>query len=164
MTHLLVVDIGSSQVRAAVAEMLDGRRIAVRGLGRARSNGLKQGVVIQIDSVVEALNRAVSEANTMAGTRLTDPLISVGGSHLVGQDVVGTVMLNHREVTDTLLTEAMAQVQAQVTEPDRDILSVIPRTFSLDNQGGIRSPHGMTVSVSMRTCMSSQALHMSLQI
>lgn len=144
MTHLLVVDIGSSQVRAAVAEMLDGRQIAVRGLGRARSNGLKQGVVIQIDSVVEALNRAVSEANTMAGTRLSDPLVSVGGSHLVGQDVVGTVMLNHREVTDTLLTEAMAQVQAQVTQPDREILSVIPRTFSLDNQRGIRSPQGMT--------------------
>jgi Actin-like ATPase involved in cell division len=117
MTHLLVVDIGSSQVRAAVAEMLDGRRIAVRGLGHARSNGLKQGVVIQIDSVVEALNRAVSEANTMAGTRLTDPLISVGGSHLVGQDVVGTVMLNHREVTDTLLTEAMAQFRLTSLSP-----------------------------------------------
>ena len=144
MTQLLVVDIGSSQVSAAVAEFVDDRRVAVRGLGRARSNGLKQGVVIEIESVVEAIKRAVSEANALAGTRLSDPLVSVGGSHLIGQDVVGTVMLNHREVTDTLLTEAMAQVQAQVTQPDREILSVIPRTFSLDHQSGIRSPQGMT--------------------
>jgi Actin-like ATPase involved in cell division len=83
--------------------------------------------VIQIDSVVEALNRAVSEANTMAGTRLQHPLISVGGSHLVGQDVVGTVMLSYLITrVKYLLTEAMAQAQvqfSQVTEPDRDILS-----------------------------------------
>ena len=57
MSHLLVIDIGSSQITAAVAELSDNRRIVVRGLGRARSGGLKQGVVIQIDSVVEALVR-----------------------------------------------------------------------------------------------------------
>ena len=55
MNHMLVIDIGSSQITAAVAEITDARRIVVRGLGRARSGGLKQGVVIQIDSVVEAL-------------------------------------------------------------------------------------------------------------
>ena len=144
MSHLLVIDIGSSQITAAVAELSDNRRIVVRGLGRARSGGLKQGVVIQIDSVVEALLRAVSEANQMAGTKLSDPLVSIGGSHLLGQDISGTVMLNHREVTDVLLTQAMEQVQAQAQVPEREILSVIPRSFTLDSQHGIRSPQGMT--------------------
>ena len=111
MSHLLVIDIGSSQITAAVAEITDDRRIVVRGLGRARSGGLKQGVVIQIDSVVDALVRSVAEANQMAGTKLTDPLVSVGGSHILGQDISGTVMLNHREVTDILLTQAMEPCQ-----------------------------------------------------
>ena len=144
MNHMLVIDIGSSQITAAVAEIADVRRIVVRGLGRARSGGLKQGVVIQIDSVVEALVRAVAEANQMAGTKLSDPLVSVGGSHLLGQDISGTVMLNHREVTDVLLTQAMEQVQAQAQILERDMLSVIPRSFTLDSQTGIRSPQGMT--------------------
>lgn len=144
MSHLLVIDIGSSQITAAVAEITDDRRIVVRGLGRARSGGLKQGVVIQIDSVVDALVRSVAEANQMAGTILADPLVSVGGSHVLGQDISGTVMLNHREVTDILLTQAMEQVQAQAQVPEREILSVIPRSFTLDSQIGIRLPQGMT--------------------
>ena len=63
MSHILVIDIGSSQITAAVAEITDASQIVLLGLGRARSGGLKQGVVIQIDSVVEALVRAVAEAN-----------------------------------------------------------------------------------------------------
>jgi cell division protein FtsA len=144
MTYLLVVDIGSSQISAAVAEITKERGIIVRGQSCARSGGLKQGVVIQIDSVVEAVSRAVAEANQMAGTKLSNPLVSIGGAHLVGQDVVGLVDLNKREVTDTMLTQAMEQVQAQATVADREILSVIPRSFTLDNQTGIRSPQGMT--------------------
>ncbi|MEC8126271.1 MAG: cell division protein FtsA [Pseudomonadota bacterium] len=144
MSHLLVIDIGSSQITTAVAEITDDRRIVVRGLGRARSGGLKQGVVIQIDSVVDALVRSVAEANQMAGTKLTDPLVSVGGSHILGQDISGTVMLNHREVTDILVTQAMEQVQAQAQIPEREILSVIPRSFTLDSQTGLRLPQGMT--------------------
>ncbi len=144
MSQLLVLDMGSSQMTAAVAELTDDRRIVVRGLGRARCKGLKQGVVIEIDTVVEAAKRATSEANKMAGTKLSNPLVSIGGSHLVGQDISGVVMLNHREVTDALLTQAMEQVQSQALTADREILSVIPRTFSLDNQTGIRSPHGMS--------------------
>ena len=144
MGHLLVIDIGSSEIRAAVAEITEGRSILVCGLGRARSGGLKQGVVIQIDSVVEALKRAVSEANKMAGTKLSNPLVSIGGSHLLGQDISGTIILNHREVTDALLTQAMEQVQAQAQVLGREILSVIPRSFTLDSQPGIRSPQGMS--------------------
>ena len=56
----------------------------------------------------------------------------------------GTVVLNHREVTDGLLTQAMEQVQAQAQVPQREILSVIPRSFTLDSQTGIRSPQGMS--------------------
>ena len=144
MSHILVIDIGSSQITAAVAEITDASQIVLLGLGRARSGGLKQGVVIQIDSVVEALVRAVAEANQIAGTKLSDPLVSVGGSHLLGQDMSGTVVLNHREVTDGLLTQAMEQVQAQAQVPQREILSVIPRSFTLDSQTGIRSPQGMS--------------------
>ncbi len=144
MSHLLVIDIGSSEIRAAVAEITEGRSISVCGLGRARSGGLKQGVVIQIESVVEALARAVAEANKMAGTKLSNPLVSIGGSHLLGQDISGTSILNHREVTDALLTQAMEQVQAQAQVVGREILSVIPRSFTLDSQPGIRSPQGMT--------------------
>ena len=144
MSYLLVVDIGSSQIKAAIAEISDIGRIVTRGLGSARSGGLKQGVVIEIDSVVEALKRAVSAANQMAGTKLSDPLVSVGGSHLVGQDISATVMLNHREVTDVLVTQAMEQVQIQAQMPDREILSVIPRSFTLDEQTGLRSPQGMS--------------------
>ena len=143
MSYLLVVDIGSSQIKAVVSEISDTGRMDIRGLGRAHSGGLKQGVVIEIDSVVEALRRAVSEANQMAGTKLTDPLVSVGGAHLLGQDISATVMLNMREVTDVLVTQAMEQVQIQAQIPDREILSVIPRSFTLDAQTGLRSPQGM---------------------
>ena len=94
--------------------------------------------------MVEALKRAVSEANKMAGTKLSNPLVSIGGSHLLGQDISGTIILNHREVTDALLTQAMEQVQAQAQVLGREILSVIPRSFTLDSQPGIRSPQGMT--------------------
>ncbi|MBU25192.1 MAG: cell division protein FtsA [Gammaproteobacteria bacterium] len=144
MSHLLAVDIGSSQIKAVVAEISDASQIVIRGLGRARSGGLKQGVVIEIDSVVEALMRAVSVANEMAGTKLTDPLVSVGGSHLIGQDVSATVVLNQCEVTDALVTQAMEQVQIQARIPEREILSVIPRSYTLDAQTGLLSPQGMS--------------------
>ena len=144
MSHLLVIDIGSSDIKAAVAKMTEDRSIVVCGIGRARSGGLKQGVVIQIESVVEALGRAVAEANRIAGTKLSDPLVSIGGSHLFGQDISGTISLNHREVTDALLTQAMEQVQLQAQILGRETLSVIPRSFTLDSQSGIRSPQGMT--------------------
>ena len=143
---LLVIDIGSSQIIAAVAEITEDRRIAVRGLGRARSGGLKQGVVIQIDSVVDALARSVAEANQMAGTKLTDPLVSVGGSHILGQNISGTVILNHHEVTDIRCpSDGTSASPGEIS--DREILSVIPRSFTLDSQTGIRLPRGDGKSV-----------------
>ncbi len=144
MSHLLVIDIGSSEIKVAVGELTEAGSILLRGFARARSGGLKQGVVIQIESIVEALGRAVSEANQMAGTKLSNPLVSIGGSHLIGHDISGTVTLNHREVTDALLTQAMDQVQTRAQILGREILSVIPRSFTLDSQSGIRSPQGMT--------------------
>ena len=120
MSQVLVIDMGSSVVSAAVAQLTEQGRIAVKGLGRARSGGLKQGVVINIDTTVEAIRRAVTEANQMAGTKLSHALIAVGGTHLLGQDVVGQVDLNHREVTDQMLAQAMEHVQRQVEVPDRD--------------------------------------------
>jgi cell division protein FtsA len=144
MSQVLVIDMGSSVVSAAVAQLTEQGRIAVKGLGRARSGGLKQGVVINIDTTVEAIRRAVTEANQMAGTKLSHALIAVGGTHLLGQDVVGQVDLNHREVTDQMLAQAMEHVQRQVEVPDRDVLSVIPQQFTIDAQTGIRAPQGMS--------------------
>lgn len=143
MTELLVIDVGSRRISAAVAIINEDGQIDVTGLGCVRSSGLKQGVIIQIDSVVDALKRAVAEANAMAGTRLSHPIISVGGAHLKGQNVSGSVNLNYSEVTDTVLTRTMEDIQSKASVPNREILSVIPHPFILDSQSGIRSPHGM---------------------
>lgn len=144
MTELLVIDIGSSQISAAIANISSCSGIEVFGLAHTKSGGLKQGVVIQIDAVVEALKRVVSEANAMAGTHLSNPIVSIGGTHLSGQDFSASISLNGREVTDSLLVQSMEYAQTQVRLSDREILSVIPRSFTLDRQSGIRLPHGMT--------------------
>lgn len=147
MNTVLAIDLGSSQITAAVADMGVDRRITVRGLGRARSTGMKQGVVIDIDAVVEGLKRAVLEANKMAGTRCNQPLVSIGGAHLLGEDLSGQIALGHREVTDALLTQIMSQIQSRAETEGRLILSVIPRAFTLDQQSGIRNPQGMSGQV-----------------
>ena len=144
MTCQLAIDIGTQKIRAAVGECEKNGRFIIRGFGsRSSAGAVKQGIVVNIESAVEAIRFAVSEANNMAGIKPSGALVGIGGAHLIGHDFSGSIKLNGREITSDIRQNLMDQVEAQAISPERSVLSVIPKKYSLDNLDGIREPTGM---------------------
>ncbi|MEW6543514.1 MAG: cell division protein FtsA [Nitrospirota bacterium] len=144
--HFLVgLDIGTTKICALVAEVTEDNTLDVIGVGSSPSRGLKKGVVVDIESTVESIKKAVEDAELMAGIDINSVYTSIAGSHISGGHSRGVVTLNKKEVTRADVQRAIETARAvAVVEPDRRILHVIPREFIVDDQDGIREPLGMS--------------------
>ena len=142
--HPLVVglDVGTFKVGVVVAEISDGR-VEVTGVGTAASTGLRKGVVINIDATVQAIRRAVEEAELMAGCEVRNVLASAGGSHLKGLNSHGVVPVRSREVGGNDVSRVIEAARAVALPTDREVLHVISQEFVVDDQEGIPQPIGM---------------------
>lgn len=137
------LDIGTSKVAVIVGEMReDGPEIV--GIGAAPSEGLKKGVVVNLDATAQAIEEAVKEAEVTAGCEIHTVVANVGGGHIRGFNSHGVVGVRNREVDQSDVDRVLDAARAIALPADRDILHVLPQDFVLDGQDGIRNPVGMS--------------------
>src|SRR2546430_3170367 len=138
------LDIGTSKVVALVGEVgLDGS-IELLGLGSQPSRGLKKGVVVNIESTVQSIQRAVEEAELMAGCEIHSVFAGIAGSHVRSLNSHGVVGVRDKEVTHGDVEHVIDAAKAVAIPADQKILHVLPQEFLVDGQEGIRDPIGMS--------------------
>jgi len=138
------LDIGTSKIACVVAEVsLDGH-LDVIGIGRHASNGLKRGVVVNIESTVQAIRLAVEEAELMSGVDIHSVFVGIAGSHIKGQNSHGTVAIKTGEITEEDVKRSIDVAKACAIPGDQQILHILPQEYIIDQQDGIREPVGMS--------------------
>jgi cell division protein FtsA len=161
------LDIGTSKVVALVGEYSPGNPIEVIGIGSHESRGLKRGVVVDIESTVQSIQRAVEEAELMAGCEIRSVYASISGNHVQCRNSPGIVPIRDGEVTYADLDRVLEAAKAVAIPADQKILHAIPREYVLDDsQEGIRNPVGMTgvrleVHAHLVVCAQSAAANIS---
>ncbi len=138
------LDIGTSKVVAMVGEVRVDGEIEIIGLGSHASRGLKKGVVVNIESTVQSIQRAVEEAELMAGCEIHSVLCGIAGSHIRSLNSHGIVGVKDREVTSGDMDRVIDAARAVAIPADQRILHILPQDFIIDGQDGIREPVGMS--------------------
>ena len=136
------LDIGTTKIAAIVGEVTDDG-IDVIGIGTAPSRGIRKGVVVNIDATVQSIERAIEEAEHMAGCEITTVFAGIAGGHIKGLNSHGTVAVKDREVRDGDLSRVIESAKAVAIPMDREIIHVLPQEYIVDEQDGIREPLGM---------------------
>ncbi len=138
------LDIGTSKIVAIVAEMRDDGGLEIIGVGTHPSHGLKKGVVINIDSTVASLRKAVEEAERMAGVKIRSVFAGIAGSHVRSLNSHGIVAIKENEVVRNDIERVMDAARAIAIPADQHILHVLPQEYVIDEQEGIKDPIGMS--------------------
>jgi len=138
------LDIGTSKVVAIVGEVTDDHQIEIIGLGSHPSRGLKKGVVINIESTVQSIQRAIEEAELMAGCQIHSVYAGIAGSHVRSLNSHGIVAIRDKEVTGTDVDRVIDAARAVAIPADQKILHILPQEFIIDDQESIREPIGMS--------------------
>lgn len=138
------LDIGTSKIVAIVGEIGSNGEMEIVGIGSHPSRGLKKGVVINIESTVSSIKRAVEEAELMAGCQVHSVFAGIAGSHIRGMNSNGIVAIRDREVTEADVDRVIDAAKAVAIPADQRIIHVIPQEFLIDDQDGIREPVGMS--------------------
>jgi cell division protein FtsA len=137
------LDIGTSKICAAVGEMTE-NSVEIIGLGTHHSQGLRKGVVINIEATVNSIRRAVEEAGLMAGCEIHSVVTSISGGHIKGFNSHGIVAVKNKEVTQRDLERVIDAAKAVAIPMDREVLHVLPQDYIVDDQDGIKDPLGMS--------------------
>ncbi|NGX15228.1 cell division protein FtsA [Wenzhouxiangella sp. XN24] len=138
------LDIGTSKVVAIVGELMEEGGLEIIGIGSHPSRGLKKGVVVNIESTVLSIQRAVEEAELMAGCEISEVYAGIAGSHVRSLNSHGIVAIREREVTPGDVDRVIDAARAVAIPADQKILHIIPQEFLIDHQEGIREPIGMS--------------------
>ena len=138
------LDIGTSKVVAIVGEVNPEGTIEVIGIGSHPSRGMKKGVVVNIESTVQSIQRAVEEAELMAGCQIHSVFAGIAGSHIQSLNSHGIVAIRDKEVTQGDVDRVLDAARAVAIPADQQILHLIPQEFIIDAQEGIREPIGMS--------------------
>ncbi|MDZ7827988.1 MAG: cell division protein FtsA [Halofilum sp. (in: g-proteobacteria)] len=138
------LDIGTSKVVAIVGEVGSDGGIEIIGIGSHPSRGLKKGVVVNIESTVQSIQRAVEEAELMAGCQIEAVYAGIAGSHVKSLNSHGIVAIKEREVGPGEVERVIDAAKAVAIPADQRILHVLPQEFIIDDQEGIREPIGMS--------------------
>ena len=138
------LDIGTSKVVAVVAEMQPDGRYEVVGLGQHESRGLKKGVVVNIETTVASIQRALEEAELMADCKIRNVYVGIAGSHIRSFNSIGMVAIKDKEVTDADVARVIETAKAVNIPTDQQILHVLAQEFIIDGQEDIREPIGMS--------------------
>lgn len=137
------LDVGTTKVTCSIGVVTnDG--VDVVGIGNAPNPGMKQGVVVNIETTSEAIRKAKEEAELMAGQRVTDVWLGVGGTHIQSFDSSGMVAIRNKEVVNDDIERVIEAAKAVAIPNDRQVLHVLPKDFKIDGQEGIFDPIGMS--------------------
>jgi len=138
------LDIGTSKIVAIVGEINDANGIEIIGIGSHPSRGLKKGVVVNIESTVQSIQRAVEEAELMAGCQIHSVYAGIAGSHISSLNSHGIVAIRDKEVSPGDVDRVIDAARAVAIPADQRVLHVLPQEFIIDNQEGIKEPVGMS--------------------
>jgi cell division protein FtsA len=141
---IIGLDIGTSKVVAIVGEVRSDGGIEIIGIGSHPSRGLKKGVVVNIESTVQSIQRAVEEAELMAGCEIHSVYAGIAGSHIRSLNSHGIVAIKDKEVTQGDMERVIDAARAVAIPADQKILHILPQEFIIDEQEGIRDPIGMS--------------------
>ena len=137
------LDIGTSKVCAIVGEMTE-HGVEIIGIGSHASQGLRKGVVINIEATVNSVKKAVEEAALMAGCEIHTVFTSITGGHIKAFNSHGIVAVKNKEVAQRDLERVIDAAKAVAIPMDRDVLHVLPQDYIIDEQDGIKEPLGMS--------------------
>jgi cell division protein FtsA len=138
------LDIGTSKVVAIVGEITSDNEIEIIGLGSHPSRGLKKGVVVNIESTVQSIQRAIEEAELMSGCQIHSVYAGIAGSHIRSLNSHGIVAIRDKEVTPADVERVIDAARAVAIPADQKILHILPQEFIIDQQESIREPIGMS--------------------
>ncbi len=137
------LDIGTTKICAIVGEILDDE-INIIGVGSHPSTGLRKGSVVNIESTVDSIKKAIEEAELMAGCDISSVYVGIAGSHIKGFNSHGIIAIKGREIADGDVERVIDAAKAVAIPTDREILHVIPQEFIVDEMESIQNPVGMT--------------------
>ena len=136
------LDIGTTKICAIVGELTDDG-LDIIGIGSHPSKGLRKGVVVNIETTVQSIQRAIDEAEAMAGTEITHVYTGIAGGHIKSFGGRGVVALKEREVKEADIARVIEQAKTVNIPVDREVIHVLPQEFIVDEQTGIKEPMGM---------------------
>ncbi len=138
------LDLGTTKICAIIGKRSAEGTIEIIGLGTTPSRGLRKGVVVNIDSTVETIKKAVEEAELMAGVEVTSVYAGIAGGHIRSMNSRGVVAVKEREVGRGDVDRVIDAARAISIPLDREVLHVFPQEYIVDDQDGIRDPVGMS--------------------
>ncbi len=138
------LDIGTSKIVAIVAEILPEGRLEIIGMGQAPSRGLKKGVVVNIESTVNAIQRALEEAELMADCKIREVYTGIAGSHIRSLNAHGMVAIKDNEVSQSDVDRVIETARAVIIPADQKTLHILTQEFIIDGQEDVREPLGMS--------------------
>ena len=138
------LDIGTSKVAAIVGAVSPDNTVEIIGIGSSNSRGLKRGVVVDIDSTVESIRRAVEEAELMAACEVNHVYAGIAGGHIKSYNSHGIVAIRDKEVAKMDVDRVIDAARALAIPADQKVLHVLPQEFLIDKEEGIRQPIGMS--------------------
>jgi cell division protein FtsA len=137
------LDIGTTKICAIVGNLTD-EGLDIVGIGTSPSRGLRKGVVINIESTVESIQKALQEAELMAGCEIKSVFAGIAGGHIKGFNSQGVIAIKNREVTKEDINRVIDAAKALAIPMDREVIHVLPQEFIIDDQDGIKEPLGMS--------------------
>jgi cell division protein FtsA len=140
---IVALDIGTNKIAALVGEVTADNTIEIIGFGVHPSRGLKRGVVVNIESTVQSIQRAVEDAELMAGCKIQSVYTGIAGSHIASLNSHGIVAIRDREVMQSDVDRVIDAAKAVAIPSDQKILHILPQQFIVDTQDGVREPIGM---------------------
>ena len=138
------LDIGTSKIVAIVGKKNSEGQIDIIGIGSHASKGLKRGVVVNIETTVNAIQRAIEEAELMAGCQIHSVYAGIAGSHIRSMNSHGIVAIRDREVVQADIDRVIDAAQAVAIPADQKVLHILPQEYVIDSQEGIKEPLGMS--------------------
>ncbi len=137
------LDIGTTKICAIVGNVTEDG-IDIVGIGTSPSRGLRKGVVINIESTVASIKKAVEEAELMAGCEIKSVYAGIAGGHIRGFNSQGIIAIKNREVSPDDVKRVIEAAKAIAIPMDREVIHILPQEFIIDDQDGIREPLGMS--------------------
>lgn len=137
------LDIGTTKICAIVGEVKQ-EGLEIIGIGTHPSKGLRKGVVVNIDSTVQSIRKAVEEAELMAGCEINTVYVGIAGGHIKGFNSHGVIAVKDKEITKADIARVIEAAQAITIPADREVIHIIPQEYILDQQDCIQEPLGMT--------------------
>lgn len=154
------IDIGSQKIMALVAEISESGETRVVGVGRAPAKGIKRGVIVNVTEATAAITEAVERAEQSSGYQIERAFVGISGAHIASRNSQGVVGVAKRDrgITTDDIDRALEAAGAIVLPQNQELLHIIPRTYTVDGQEGVRNPlgmHGFRLEVEAHVVMGS---------